>query len=181
MIIELYPKGLFDFNSLYALLVAGGGGGGERKPGVSGVYLSFVLLVFLSLNEEIASPLVQRSSEVHLKHNLVKDILRKRDVPLLVERITREFIHLDLDSRRLSLCLLGKLASWIDVSLATNDMLIGEYFKSCAIAETQKDALDCLTEIVLKGMAPLEKCKLIVDRLSLLTNLKNINPMVCWP
>jgi hypothetical protein len=86
-----------------------------------------------------------------------------------LEKISREFLVLDLELRRLSICLLGKLASWIDLSLITDPAIIVELYRSSVSGDLQKEAIECLAEIVSKGMSPSDKCRLI-DQLGLISH-----------
>jgi hypothetical protein len=171
LFIDLYPKVWMDcFASLYSLL---------EKHQNDPAYVTLFLCVVEYINEEITSPLIQRSSETHLKHGLIKDCLREREINRLVEMISKVYLNIaDLETKRACLSVLGKLIHWIDLGLIAHPATLDHIFKNLAVNELQKESIECIGEMVYKGMSPRDKCALI-SSLNIIPNILNINPNVC--
>lgn len=135
----------------------------------------FYLRVLNSVHEEIGDVLVSRPPAEQEKANMLKDLIRHRDVQKLVnswqEILAQWQSQNDLISQ---ICLkaIGNYVSWIDISLVVNQSMLDLLFQQLAKvkdptlsgeSEKARDvAIDVFTEIVGKKMKPSDKINMIV-------------------
>ena len=132
------------------------------------------LRILISVHDEIADVIVQRSPEEQARDNNLKDLVRQRDA----QNIARSWQEIMLqwktrDVKIIEQCLsaIGRWASWTDLSLIVNDTLLGLLFEciSTTPAAAQeghmnklRDAsLNTFSEILSKKMRPNDKIELI--------------------
>ncbi|KAK2751615.1 pre-tRNA nuclear export protein [Onygenales sp. PD_40] len=135
----------------------------------------FYLRVVNSIHEEIGDVLVSRSRAEQDKANLLKDLIRQRDVHKLVNS-WHEILSQWQDGNDLiaEMCLkaIGSWISWIDISLVVNQTMLDLLFQQLARAkdvnlreggEKVRDAaIDVFTEVVGKKMKPSDKIDMIL-------------------
>lgn len=135
---------------------------------------SLYLKILISVHDEIADVIVQRSSEEQARDNNLKDVIRQRDA----QKITQSWQEIILqwkarDVKIIEQCLsaIGRWASWTDLSLIISDTLLGLLFEciSSSPVAGQEDqgnklrdaSLNTFTEILSKKMRPSDKLELI--------------------
>ncbi|KAJ3327150.1 pre-tRNA nuclear export protein, partial [Gonapodya sp. JEL0774] len=134
----------------------------DHSPAASDTFLR----VCTAVDEEVVSRLVPRTPEEVRLNQLIKDTMRVRDVPRLVEAwldILRRHASTSPEVAALCLRAAAPYAAWIDIRLVASPSflqpLYGFIFSSsgplCA------PACDCLSEVVAKGMPPREKLDLL--------------------
>ena len=136
----------------------------------TGLYLR----VLMSVHDEIADVIVQRSPEEQIRNNDLKDLVRQNDV----QKITQSWqnIMLQFKARNVNIieqCLstIGRWASWTDLSLIVNPTLLSllSEFLNPPQGTMQKErtdslrdsSLSALIEILAKKMNPSDKIGLI--------------------
>lgn len=134
----------------------------------------FYLRVVNSIHDEIGDVLLSRSRPEQDKANILKDLIRERDVRKVVTS-WQEILNQWKTSSDLvaELCLkaIGKWVSWIDISLVVNQSMLELLFQQLEraqqinlpeTAEKARDAaVDVFTETVGKKMPPSDKISLI--------------------
>lgn len=167
---SLYASGWKSFfDDLLSLTSKENSSARDNAPGVI-----FYLRILNSVHDEIADVLIPRSPEEQRESNILKDLVRERDVAkitsswqdILVEWQSRNDTILEL-----ALSAVGRWVSWIDISLVINDSLLGLLFG--LVSQPQGSTLDVrldrfrhaaistFTEIVGKKMKAEDKLELI--------------------
>ncbi|KAJ1818077.1 pre-tRNA nuclear export protein, partial [Coemansia sp. RSA 2598] len=132
---------------------------------VNPLLIDFVLRVLSSLDEEMVNPAVPRGSEEVARNTDIKDAMRVEDVSRMAHVWYSVLAHMSAsypDLARTSLKLMAVYVSWIDINLIVNEPFMRIVFgllKSSPALRNQ--ACHCLTEIVGKGMRPMEKLYLL--------------------
>lgn len=165
------------FEDLLGLTGQGLGGSHDRAQGTI-----FYLRVINSIHDEIGDTSLLRSREEQDRANMLKDLLRERDVQKIVQSL-REILaqwgdHNDAIAE-LALKAVGKWVSWIDISLIVNQQMLELLFQQLARAQkvnigpseekVRDAAIDVFTEITGKKMKTSDK----VDMISFL-NLESV-------
>ena len=142
----------------------------------------FYLRVVNSIHDEIGDTSLLRSRDEQDRANLLKDLIRERDVQKIAQS-WREILTQWGDTSdaiaELSLKAISKWVSWIDIALVVNQQTLELLFKQLSRAQTQPSgqtgekardaAIDVFTEITGKKMKLVDK----VDMISFL-NLENV-------
>ncbi|KAL1954493.1 hypothetical protein VTO42DRAFT_1104 [Malbranchea cinnamomea] len=140
----------------------------------------FYLRVINSIHDEIGDILVSRSRAEQDRANMLKDLIRERDVEKLVsswqEILTQWQGSHDLITE---MCLkaIGSWVSWISISLIVNQSMLDLLFHQLSRVKDGREggervrdaAVDVFTEIVGKKMKPNDKIDMMV-----FLNLENI-------
>ncbi|KAL2369001.1 pre-tRNA nuclear export protein [Blastomyces gilchristii] len=135
----------------------------------------FYLRVINSIHGEIGDVLLSRSRVEQDKANLLKDLIRQRDVQKIVsswQEILSQWQNGSDPIAEICLRAIGSWVSWIDISLIVNQSMLDLLFQQLARAkdvnlpeggEKVRDAaIDVFTEIVGKKMKPSDKIDMIV-------------------
>lgn len=149
----------------------------DNGPGVI-----FYLRAINSVHEEIGDQLVPRSRAEQDHANILKDIVRDRDVQKIAlswQEILAQWRESNDTIAELCLRAVGKWVSWIDIGLVVNQQMLDLLFEQLARAqkttlregeESIRDAaVDVFTEIISKKMKPQDKLEMIS-----FLNLENI-------
>ncbi|EGC46115.1 karyopherin-beta [Histoplasma capsulatum var. duboisii H88] len=142
----------------------------DNSPGIV-----FYLRVINSIHAEIGDVLVSRSRVEQDKANLLKDLIRQRDVQKIVsswQEILSQWQNGSDQIAEICLRAIGSWVSWIDISLIVNQSMLDLLFQQLVRAkdvnlpeggEKVRDAaIDVFTEIVGKKMKPSDKIDMIV-------------------
>jgi exportin-T len=156
------------FDDLLALTTTNAG----VRDNANGVV--FYLRVVNAVHDEIGDQLLSRSRPEQDKANMLKDLIRERDVRKIAaswQEILRQWrLGHDLIAE---LCLkaIGKWVSWIDIQLVVNQPMIELLFQQLeraqqtglsASSEKARDAaVDVFTETISKKMQPADKIQLL--------------------
>lgn len=183
LFVGLYKEGWESFiDDFLALTITPGS---SQRDNVTGIVL--YLRILSSVHDEIADVLVARQGIQIQAHTELKDLLRQRDV----EKITKSWEELlglygsQNDSIvEMTLKVLGKWISWIDISLVINDRMLGQIFPLIGRTNTSGDsdkvrdaAVDAFNEIVGKKMRPADK----TDMISFLNLREVISQLIASP
>ncbi|KAI9891777.1 MAG: pre-tRNA nuclear export protein [Vezdaea aestivalis] len=131
--------------------------------------LIFYLRVLAAVHDEIADSSVARKPNTSA-HTELKDLIRQRDVTKIAN--SWQPILSDYQSKspllvNLTLKVVGQWVSWIEITLVVNQdlmapllQIVGDVSIKDEKAEMSRNAIDTLTEIVTKKMAPAPKMEL---------------------
>lgn len=158
--------------------------GQTQRDNLAGVVL--FLRLMMSIHDEIADVLLNRSPEENKRNVLIKDYIREQDVGKLVlswQEILTQWRGVNDEIVEMTLKVIARWVSWIDISLVVNDVFLRLLFGFLEGGNTQgamkirHAAVDALTEIVGKKMQGGDKLQLIA-----FLNLTNtINLLVALP
>eukprot|EP00118_Oscarella_pearsei_P000252 m.4515 g.4515 ORF g.4515 m.4515 type:complete len:847 (+) comp10890_c0_seq1:178-2718(+) len=129
------------------------------------------LRALLAINEEVADKEVPRTREESERNTVIKDTMRLQCVPQLVDswlQILNTTEQAEPELTCLCLEVIGTYVAWIDINLIVNDTVVGLVLKYMSVETLRESAVDCLYEIIRKGMDPLAKTKLIESLMKLL-------------
>ncbi|KAF8422384.1 armadillo-type protein [Tirmania nivea] len=140
-----------------------GATGKQRRDNFAGVV--FYLRVVASIHDEVADVLVSRSPQEAQRNTLLKDQIRERDVTKLVaswHEILAEWKDKSDDIVEMCLKVIGRWASWINISLILTPDFVNFLWSLLTCAGKVKDAsLDAMAELVIKKMNASDKIELI--------------------
>jgi exportin-T len=173
----LYGSGWESFFDDF-LSFTGSHGPGSRDS-LNGVVL--FLRILNSIHDEIADVLVPRSGVEQKRNGELKDLVRAKDAKKLVTA-WQEILNLWRENdgvMEMTLKVIGRWVSWIDISLVVNESLLNVLFQLAGRMGTVTDeggvdkvrdvAIDTFTEIVSKKMKPADKIEMIT-----FLNLENV-------
>lgn len=152
--------------------------------------VAFYLRVIESIHDEIGDVLQARSKEEQERANVLKDLVRARDVAKIAASWQEILSHWQLSNGtvgELTLKCVAKWVSWIDISLVVNPQMLQlislqvEQKSIEGIPHAEQRARDCaldaLTEIVSKKMSSTDK----LDMINFI-GVQNIVEKLCaWP
>ncbi|XP_077449465.1 exportin-T isoform X2 [Stigmatopora argus] len=122
------------------------------------------LRTLMAVDGEVADRDIARAPEVTRRNTMIKDAMRERCIPGLVESWfqilhTYQLSHPELTCQCLEV--VGAYVSWIDLGLIANERFVNLLLGHMSVEELREEACDCLLEIVNKGMDPVDKTKLV--------------------
>lgn len=145
---------------------------GSQRDNLIGV--AFYLRVIESVHDEIGDVLQARSREEQDRANVLKDLVRARDVAKIVQSWQEILEHWQLSSGTigdLTMKAVGKWVSWIDISFIVNPrmlQLISQQIDQARVQELSYDeerardsACHAITDIVSKKMSAADKIEMI--------------------
>ncbi|XP_018496397.1 exportin-T [Galendromus occidentalis] len=138
------------------------------------------LRILIAINQSIAEREVQRSAEEAARGTLIKDTMREICVPQLVDSWYNILVTTGCPPSVTAQCLLtvGMYVSWIDLSLVCNSRFMQVLVNCfCRQNEVREATIDCITEIIHKGMEPAPKIQLVISILDVFQpNLQTVTP-----
>ncbi len=167
LFVGLYKEGWQNFvDEFLALTVTPGS---SQRDNVAGVVL--YLRILSSIHDEIADVLVARQDNQVRVHTELKDLLRERDVGKIAQS-WKDLLGLYRGQNdgvvEMTLKVIGKWVSWVDISLVINDAMLGHIFPLIGRTNTSGNsdkvrdaAVDAFNEIVGKKMRPADKTQMI--------------------
>lgn len=167
LFVQLYAQGWESFvDDVLALTILPGS---DRRDNVTGVIL--YLRILSSIHDEIADVLVVRHDSQGKLHSELKDLVRARDVSKIAQSwkdIVALYAHQHDGIVEMTLKVIGKWVSWIDIGLIISDglldlilPLVGRVNESGGDDKVRDAAVDAFTEIVGKKMRPADKTEMI--------------------
>ncbi|KAI1326052.1 Exportin-T [Xylariaceae sp. FL0255] len=167
LFVVLYKEGWETFiDDFMGLTVSPGS---SRYDNLAGVVL--YLRILSSIHDEIADVLVARQGNQVKLHTELKDLMRERDVPKIAQSwqdLLAQYGNLNDSVVEMTLKVIGKWISWIDISLIINDPMLGQIFpligrtnESGGDDKVRDAAVDSFNEIVGKKMRPADKTEMI--------------------
>ncbi|CAN6674635.1 exportin-T [Trichomonascus vanleenenianus] len=167
------------FDDLFGLMAGSSSEVGNARA------VDMYLRVLKSIHEEIGDNLIARSREVTERNNVLKDLIRDRDMAKLAQSWmtvleTYASVHtepptLGTEIVESALRVIGGWVSWIDITLIVNPTYLGLIYGLLGKPKSRLAACDTLTEIVSKKMKPSDKLELIalLNPSSLISQLPN--------
>ncbi|KAI0378747.1 Xpo1-domain-containing protein [Hypomontagnella monticulosa] len=167
LFVSLYKQGwesfIDDFLDLTKLP------GSNQRDNVAGVVL--YLRILGSIHDEIADVLLVRQDNQVRSHTELKDLLRARDVGKVAESwqdLLALYGNQNDSIVEMTLKVIGKWISWIDISLIINSgmlglilPLVGRSSESGGEDKVRDAAIEAFIEIVGKKMRPADKAEMI--------------------
>ncbi|KAI1372978.1 Xpo1-domain-containing protein [Hypoxylon crocopeplum] len=167
LFVSLYKQGWESFLDDFLAITTFPGS--TRRDNVAGVIL--YLRILSSIHDEIADVLVVRQNGQARSHTKLKDLMRARDVGKVAQSwhdLLAQYGNQNDAIVEMTLKVIGKWASWIDISLIINDgmlswilPLVGRSTDSGGEDKVRDAAVDAFTEIVGKKMRPADKIEMI--------------------
>ncbi|GLB05618.1 pre-tRNA nuclear export protein [Aspergillus tubingensis] len=152
----------------------------------------FYLRVINAIHEEIGDVLVSRSRPEQDKANLLKDLIRSRDMQKIAnswQQVLSEWRDGNDMIVEMSLRAVGSWVSWIDIGLVVNQTMLDLLFQQLGRAQkaelregeekVRDAAVDVFTEIIGKKMKPEDKMDMIIflNLDTIVTQLSNSPPL----
>ncbi|KAJ3363053.1 pre-tRNA nuclear export protein [Allomyces javanicus] len=145
-----------------ALLDAGGAASAARA-------VDLFLRFCLAIDQEIVNMLIHREQAEMTRNQVLKDMMREGPVQRLVSawfNIVVQFQASHPDLAVAALKNVGLYISWIDVNLVANDLWVPVLFSFLSPSTNAPPALrlaavECVIDLVSKGMAPSDKLQLL--------------------
>ncbi|KAJ1943491.1 pre-tRNA nuclear export protein [Kickxella alabastrina] len=126
--------------------------------------VDFLIKVLASLDEEMVNPAVPRGSDEVARNTDIKDAMRVEDVDRMAHAWYSILAHMSATRPNLAegaLRLMGVYVSWIDINLIVNQPFMQILFGLLKAPALRCQACHCLTNIVGKGMRPMDKLFLL--------------------
>ncbi|KAI9930100.1 hypothetical protein ASPWEDRAFT_285285 [Aspergillus wentii DTO 134E9] len=152
----------------------------------------FYLRVINSIHDEIGDVLVSRSRTEQDRANLLKDLIRQRDMQKIATS-WQEILSAWQDGNdtivQMALKAVGSWVSWIDIGLVVNQTMLDLLFQQLGRAQKPEmregedkirdAAIDVFTEIIAKKMKPEDKIDMILflNLDTIVTQLSNSPPL----
>ncbi|KAK8007858.1 hypothetical protein PG989_001848 [Apiospora arundinis] len=163
LFVALYTQGWETFFDDFIALT------GQNWDSVQGVTL--YLRILGNVHDEIADVMVMRQGNEIKSHTDLKDLVRARHVHAIAQSwqgILARWANQNDSIAEMTLKVIGKWVSWIDISLIIGDgmlnhifPLIGRSSPSGGEDKVRDSAVDAFTEIVGKKMRPADKTEMI--------------------
>ncbi|KJR88662.1 exportin-T [Sporothrix schenckii 1099-18] len=163
-----YQEGWETFIDDFLALTTTPNGGGQ-PDNVAGVFL--YLRMLSSVHDEIADVMMARQSADVKRNNNLKDLVRDRDMHKIArswQELLMQYSNQNNQVLEMTLKIMGKWVSWIDISLVINqDMLsllfplIGRSNPGSGEDKVRDAAIDTVTDVVAKKMKPSDKIEMI--------------------
>ncbi|CCC12075.1 hypothetical protein SMACR_02296 [Sordaria macrospora] len=168
LFVALYGEGWETFFDDFLALTSSQNG--ASRDNLSGVML--YLRILSSVHDEIADLMISRQGNESKRNNDLKDLIRERHMQKIAmswQDILAQWTNKHDGVVELTLKVIGKWVSWIDISLVVSQEmqnlilpLVGRTGSTNNNVDTVRDtAIDTLTEIVAKKMGPSHKMELI--------------------
>ncbi|KAI9202178.1 armadillo-type protein [Polychytrium aggregatum] len=172
--------------------------GTPKFPTMVDLFLRFSV----TIDTEVVSLLIVRSSKETALNTLIKDKMRERDVARLAAvwfDILASHHQSNPEIACEALHVIGLYVSWIDVTIFVHPTFMNMLYQLLSVNSVRSAACQCLVEIVAKGMKPADKLRMIhelqlvsiLDRLQLddedftdhvakLVNMIGLELCKCW-
>ncbi|XP_043943980.1 exportin-T [Protopterus annectens] len=122
------------------------------------------LRILMAIDAEVVDREIVHTPEECRRNTLIKDRMREQCISTLVDSWYQILcIYQASNSEIICQCLevVGAYVSWIDLSFIANDRFVNVLLKFMSVDVLREEACDCLSEIVNKGMDPVDKMKLV--------------------
>ncbi|KAG0254528.1 pre-tRNA nuclear export protein [Actinomortierella ambigua] len=123
------------------------------------------LRVLMSIDEEVVNTLTHRTmtKEENALNIDIKDRMREQDVPQLAAawyELLAEYKDRSPEFAEFLLRIVGVYVAWIDITLIVNEKFVSLIY-GFLNTPMRSAAAECLTDVIKKGMKPLDKLELI--------------------
>lgn len=140
--------------------------------------IDYYLRIMISIHFEVGDKLISRPKEAHDRNSVLKDLIRERDMPQLVDSwkniLTNVKDPVLLDN---ALKVVGYYIDWMEIGFFLQDGFMSIIYGFLKQPALQNQACLTLIEIISKKMKPANKLQLInmLDLTSIISSLKNDN------
>ncbi|KAK9766337.1 pre-tRNA nuclear export protein [Basidiobolus ranarum] len=162
LFINLYPTTWPTFFSDFILLLTSNSVDSNKRTNPKVV--DFFLRVLMAIDEEVVNVTVPRTKEEASRNSLIKDAMREGDVQKITSvwyELLTEYAAGEPEIAVLVLKLMGAYVSWVDINLIVTEPLINLLYQFLNQESLRTPAVECLVEIIGKGMRPLEKLSML--------------------
>ncbi|TPX64921.1 hypothetical protein SpCBS45565_g05557 [Spizellomyces sp. 'palustris'] len=128
------------------------------------IMIDTFLRVSLAIDDEVANLMISRDAKETARNTQIKDVMRENAVARLVSAwgdILMGSYQSDAGIANMCLRLFARYVAWIDINLVVNEAFISGLYQFLGVESLRLAACECLTEIVGKGMKPVDKLSLI--------------------
>lgn len=138
--------------------------------------VDYFLRIMISIHSEVGDKLISRSKDIQNRNNILKDLIRERDMALLVASwksiLTSVKDPVLLDN---ALKIVGYYIDWMDISLFILDGFLSVILDYLKLSELRNQACLTLIEVISKKMKPANKLQLLdlFDLASIISTLKD--------
>ncbi|CAG8571231.1 11366_t:CDS:10 [Funneliformis mosseae] len=161
LFIQMYPSDWHDFfDQFLELLQTNTVNGSKTNIRTVDIFLR----ILMSIDEEVANIVVPRGKDQAHRNTAIKDNMRAGDIQKLTStwyEILSDYRARNPEIAEMCLKVIGLYIAWIDINLIVNDAFITLLYELLTDTKLRIAACECLSEIVYKGMKPVEKLKLI--------------------
>lgn len=139
--------------------------------------IDYYLRILISIHFHVGDKLISRSKEAHERANMLKDLIRERDMLQLVES-WKTILTTVKDTTLLdnALKVVGSYVNWMEISIFIQNGFIGIIYDFLKLLpQLRIQSCVTLTEIISKKMKPSNKLELItlLDLTSIIDTLKD--------
>ncbi|CAG7834393.1 unnamed protein product [Allacma fusca] len=132
------------------------------------------LRVLLAIDSEIGDKEINRTNMELQRNSIIKQAMRENVVNSLVDSwytilTTYEKMNPVIVCRCLHV--IGAYIHWIDINLVANDRFVPLFVKELSVLTLREASAECIYGIIMKGMDPLAKTKLVESFNTVLTNV----------
>lgn len=167
LFVALYHQGWETFfDDFLALTILPGS---QARDNVAGVVM--YLRILGNIHDEVADTLVMRQGNEAKSHSELKDLVRERHVRTIAQSwqdILAQYANQNDGIVEMTLKVIGKWVSWIDISLVIGDGMLNHIFPligrnngNGGEDKVRDAAVEAFTEIVGKKMRPADKTEMI--------------------
>ncbi|KAJ3174228.1 pre-tRNA nuclear export protein [Geranomyces variabilis] len=117
-----------------------------------------------AIDDEVANQMIARDPKETARNTLIKDAMRETANVQLTEtwrEVLMSSYQSSAETADACLRLFARYVSWIDINLVVSESFIAALYQFLGQESLRSAACDCLTEIVGKGMLPLDKLNLV--------------------
>ncbi|ORY05766.1 Xpo1-domain-containing protein [Basidiobolus meristosporus CBS 931.73] len=162
LFINMYPTNWRTFFSDFILLLSANSANSNKRTNHKVV--DFFLRVLMAIDEEVVNVSVPRTKEEASRNSLIKDAMREGDVQQIAAvwyELLAEYSADEPEIAALVLKMMGAYVSWVDINLIVTEPLINLIYQFLSQGNLRTPAVECLIEIIGKGMRPLEKLSML--------------------
>ncbi|XP_069692791.1 exportin-T-like isoform X3 [Periplaneta americana] len=135
--------------------------------------------VLKAIDSEVADRDIIRTQQEVERNTVIKNAMRGSCVEKLVEswyHILKTYEASNAELVNQCLEVIGAYISWIDIALIANDRFVEVLLSLLRTVESREAAVDCIHDIINKGMEPMDKFQLIESLVPVLQNSNILKP-----
>lgn len=155
----------------------------------SSASIEMFLQIGFTIHQEVVDPMIPRSANDTERNTLIKDLMRERAIPQLIntfQSLFKAFYANDTQISKKCLQLVGYFlnimqrlyVSWVDINLVLIPEFMAGLYASLMQQNLSITACECISEIVLKGMPKSDKLNLL-QLMNVAQLLKNLHHSQC--
>ncbi|KAJ3162686.1 pre-tRNA nuclear export protein [Geranomyces michiganensis] len=137
---------------------------GQASAERQALMIDSFLRISHAIDDEVANLMIARDQKETARNTVIKDAMRETANVQLTEtwrEILMSSYQSNAETADACLRLFARYVSWIDINLVVSEPFIAALYQFLGHESLRSAACDCLTEIVGKGMQPLDKLSLV--------------------